>query len=124
MLYFQSKSILQVVKVLFTTLKFNSILTGLLIFIFSIIFPLSKLFSILYESLTDNYTNISRFFIEKTNKWSMADVMVVSIFLSFLGINSFLNSLLKLTESTEEYISVVPNNNHSNLEFGILFFIS
>lgn len=122
-LYFQSKSILQVVKVLFTTLKFNSILTGFLIFIFSIIFPLSKLFSILYESLTDNYTNFSRFFIEKTGKWSMADVMVVSVFLSFLGINSFLNSLLKLTESTEEYINVVPNNNHSNLEFGILFFL-
>lgn len=122
-LYFQSKSILQVVKVLLTTLKFNSIFTGVLIFIFSIVFPLTKLFSLLYESITNNYTNLTRFFIEKTSKWSMADVMVVSIFLSFLGINSFLNSLLKLTESTEEYITVIPNNNHSNLEQGILFFI-
>lgn len=122
-LYFQSKSILQVVKVLLTTLKFNSIFTGVLIFIFSIVFPLTKLFSLLYESITNNYTNLTRFFIEKTSKWSMADVMVVSIFLSFLGINSFLNSLLKLTESSEEYISVIPNNNHSNLDPGILFFI-
>jgi len=122
-LYFQSKSILQVIKVLLTTLKFNSIFTGVLIFIFSIVFPLTKLLSLLYESITNNYTSLTRFFIEKTSKWSMADVMVVSIFLSFLGINSFLNSLLKLTESTEEYITVIPNNNHSNLEQGILFFI-
>lgn len=123
-LYFQSKSILQVVKVLFTSSKFTAIITAILIFSFSIIFPFTKLFCILYESFTNNSTTISDFFVNKSGKWSMADVMVVSIFLSFLGINSLLNDLLKLTESVKEYIMVIPNSNHSYLEIGVVFFIS
>ncbi len=49
--------------------------------------------------------------------------MVVAIFLAFLGINSFLNNLLEITTQSVENITVIPNNNHSELELGILFFI-
>ncbi len=68
-LYFQSKSILQVVKILLTTATFNSIITGFFIFIFSIIFPITKLFSVFYESFTGFTTNLTSFFIEKAGKW-------------------------------------------------------
>lgn len=122
-LYFQNKSILQVIKILITSLKFKAILTGIFIFFFSIVFPFTKLSCILYESFTGVKTAVSDFFVNKSGKWSMADVMVVSIFLSFLGINSFLNDLLKLTESTKEYLTIIPNNNHSYLETGIIYFI-
>lgn len=122
-LYFQTKSILQVIKVLFVSLKFKAIITGILIFFFSVVFPFTKLFSILYESLKHKQTKFTSFFINKSGKWSMADVMVIAIFLSFLGINSFLNDLLKISESSEENLTIIPNNNHSSLEIGILFFI-
>lgn len=122
-MYFQTKSILHLIKILFTTATFKSILTGFLILLFSVVFPFTKLFSILYESYKNNKTEFTDFFISKAGKWSTADVMVVAIFLAFLGINSFLNELLSLSESTKEYLTVIPNNNHSSLEVGIVFFI-
>lgn len=122
-LYFQSKSILHVIKVLLLSMKFKSVITGILIFLFSVVFPFTKLFSILYESFKQEQNAFTDFFVNKSGKWSMADVMVVAVFLAFLGINSFLNDLLKLSESTSEFIKIIPNNNHSALEIGIVFFI-
>ncbi len=121
-LYYQSKSILQVIKILFSDGRFYSMLTGFLIFVFSIAFPFSKIVSLLYEEVTKRSTPLTTFLINKTGKWSMADVMVVAIFLSYMGINSFLDSFLKLAHNASDKVEIIPNSNYSSLELGVLFF--
>ncbi len=52
----------------------------------------------------------------------MADVFIVAIFLSYIGISSFLDNVLKISVSRTSNISVIPNTNNSNLEMGVIFF--
>ncbi len=122
-LYFQSKSVLEVLKVLIISAQFKSLITGLFIFLFSVVFPVVKIISLLLESLTDFSNQVTDFFVNKSSKWSMADVMVVSIFLAYLGINSLLNDLLQITSTTANNLDIIPNNNHSNLEIGVIFYL-
>ncbi|PIE78993.1 MAG: hypothetical protein CSA15_04980, partial [Candidatus Delongbacteria bacterium] len=75
------------------------------------------------ESLTSFSNQVTDFFVNKSSKWSMADVMVVSIFLAYLGINSLLNDLLQITSTTANNLDIIPNNNHSNLEIGVIFYL-
>ncbi|WP_404812707.1 paraquat-inducible protein A [Capnocytophaga canimorsus] len=122
-LYFQTKSIIQVVKIMMLSGEFNAIFTGFFIFLFSVVLPFVKLICIFWESQKGFQTNFTNAFVNKLGKWSMADVMVVAIFLAFLGINSLLNDLLELTEQIKGYMTIIPNNNHSNLEIGVIYFI-
>ncbi len=122
-LYFQSKSVLEVLRVLIVSTQFKSLITGLFIFLFSVVFPIVKIISLLLESLTSFSNQVTDFFVNKSSKWSMADVMVVSIFLAYLGINSLLNDLLQITSTTANNLDIIPNNNHSNLEIGVIFYL-
>ncbi len=122
LLYFKSKSILQVIQILLEDANIFSVLTGSLILLFSILFPLSKIFAICFEEVSKKSTQLSTFLINKTGKWSMADVMVVSIFLAYMGINSFLDNMLNLRSASADYVTILPNTGDSSLELGVLFF--
>jgi hypothetical protein len=104
-IFFQSKSITDVVRLLMEEGSLQMIFVGFLIFLFSIIFPSAKLISsLLYsfqpEGLRSN--KIIRFFVFKSGKWSMADVMVVAIFMAFVGFDGIIGSQLDhLTESSK-----------------------
>ena len=104
-IYFQSKSITDVVRVLWEEGSIQMIFVGFLIFLFSIIFPAAKLIgSLLYtqggETMKSN--KIIRFFVFKSGKWSMADVMVVAIFMAYVGFNGIVGGELhRLSESTD-----------------------
>ena len=104
-IYFQSKSITDVVRVLWQEGSIQMIFVGFLIFLFSIIFPAAKLIgSLLYtrggETMKSN--RIIRFFVFKSGKWSMADVMVVAIFMAYVGFNGIVGGELhRLSESTD-----------------------
>jgi hypothetical protein len=121
-LYFKSKSILQVVGILFSDSTFSSFFTGLMILLFSLLLPFTKLLCLVFEKINNASTDFTSFFINKTSKWSMADVMITAIFLSYLGINSVLNNLLKISHNVGDQLQVIPNNDNSNLEIGVLFF--
>lgn len=85
---YQNKSVLQLIKFLYLGGNFT---VAIIILAFSIIFPIIKLVSTLMVFLTPN-SKYSKSFIKVINalgKWSMADVMVASI---FLAIFSFANS--------------------------------
>ena len=86
-IYYKSKSILEVVRLMIMQGSFDLLMVGLLVFIFSVLFPLSKLVSsICLVSLPRLKSNkIIYFLVNKTGKWSMADVMVVAIFMSYIG---------------------------------------
>jgi hypothetical protein len=96
-IFFQSKSITNVVRILMEDGSLQMILVGVLIFTFSIIFPSLKLLcSYIYSINLFNWkdTRVIRFFVIKSGKWSMADVMVVAFFMAYIGFNGVVGSQL------------------------------
>lgn len=125
-LYFQSKSILDVVSILIREGAPEVVFVGILIFTFSIIFPTLKLLSSLVirfssGGLKDN--RLIRFFALKSGKWSMADVMVVAIFMAYIGFNGIVNDQLSgFTENTGS--TEVITTNGTQLLLGFYLFLS
>ena len=122
-LYYKSKSILEVVQLMITQSKVDLLLVGLLVFIFSVLFPFSKLASsVMYiysRRLRSN--KIVRFLIFKTGKWSMADVMVIAIFMAYIGFSGIITEQLKQIEKITPTLDLLTTNN-SNLRTGFFLF--
>ena len=99
-------------------------LVGLLVVLFSVIFPVSKLISsILLLFKRSLYNNrIVRFLVFKSGKWSMADVMVVAIFMSYIGFTGIISSQLGQLENISSSLRVLTTNN-SELQNGFFFFM-
>jgi len=98
-MFYQSKSILDVVHILINTQKIEMVAVGILILIFSIIFPLSKLISTEIYLLGNQQIKENRlvyFFALRSGKWSMADVMVIAIFMAYVGFKGILDDQLKM----------------------------
>jgi uncharacterized paraquat-inducible protein A len=85
--YYQSKSVLELIALLF---RQNNFVVGLSILIFSVLIPVVKnglgLASLYRERLPR--PGILHWFLLRSGKWSMADVFVVAIFLGFLAFNN------------------------------------
>lgn len=85
--YYQSKSIVELIGLL---LRQHNFTVGLSILLFSVLIPLSKLLLsgsvLLRPGLWDR--RFVRFVLEKTGKWSMADVFVVALFLGYLAFSN------------------------------------
>jgi hypothetical protein len=99
-LYYQSKSILEVVKLMMTQNRVDLLFVGCLVLTFSVLFPIAKLVSsLLYIYSEKIRTNkFVRFMIFKTGKWSMADVMVIAIFMAYIGFSGIITEQLKQIE--------------------------
>ncbi|MBA2405100.1 MAG: paraquat-inducible protein A [Bdellovibrionales bacterium] len=125
-LYFQSKSILDVFWVMITHKEIQMKLVGVLVIGFSIVFPLFKMASSLlyyYDYCRARKYRIIRFFVEQSGKWSMADVLVVAIFMSYIGFNGIINSQLgNLGESTPNLELITTNG--TNLQPGYYLFLA
>ena len=85
--YYQSKSVVELVEILFQQKNW---VVGISIMAFSIIFPILKLIGILGLLFTDKFKNSKfiKLFVKHAGKWSMADVFVVSVFLAFLAFSN------------------------------------
>jgi len=126
-IFFQSKSIVDVVLLLFRTGKYDSILVGALILCFSIVFPISKLIStgIWIAGQEGSWTKgkVVHYFAFHSGKWSMADVMVVAIFMAYIGFNGILNDQMKyLNFHTPVFSSIATNR--TSLQPGYIIFVS
>lgn len=125
-LFFQSKSILDVVKIMWDTGKWDMIIVGSLILCFSVLFPFAKLSSTLLYLLGKKdwmKGKTVHYFAFKSGKWSMADVMVVAIMMTYIGFNGVLDSQLTSLNIHNEYVSSVTTNNTS-LQPGYIVFVS
>jgi hypothetical protein len=124
-IFFQSKSIVDVVVVLVTTGQWDSIIVGALILIFSIVFPIAKLVSsrlYLGEGASWRNSALIRFFALKSGKWSMADVYVVAVFMAYIGFKGILdNQLNQLNFKTNSLASI--STNETTLQPGFLLFV-
>lgn len=124
-IFFQSKSIVDVVSILLDTGQLDSVIVGILILAFSIIFPVAKLIStqvylVGSERLRKN--RLIYFFAFKSGKWSMADVYVIAIFMAYIGFQGILdNQLSILNVQSESLVSI--STNQTSLQPGFVLFI-
>ena len=122
-LFHQSKSILEVVRLLLEERKPELMLVAVAVFAFSVVLPTLKM-------LLSGATLIRRrefqgkfigFLVHRAGKWSMADVMVVAIFMAFIGFNGVVDGQLNSLEDHTTSVHVLTTNN-SSLEVGFYLF--
>lgn len=122
-LYYKSKSILEVVSLMMSRGAFDMLLVGSLVFVFSVLFPFSKLLAsaavVIAPRLEKN--RALDFLIHKTGKWSMADVMVVAIFMAYIGFSGILTEQLGQLEHISTKIDMLTTN-RSSLQTGFYAF--
>jgi hypothetical protein len=125
-LFFQSKSITGIVKSLVGQPKPDAVLVGILILLFVIILPVLRMIGngILIWG-RDKYAEnkLVRFLALDLGKWDMADVMVVGIAMTYIGLNGILQSQLSSLNIQEELLSNVTKNNTS-LQPGYYIFVA
>jgi hypothetical protein len=125
-IFFQSKSITDVVRILFEEGTLPMLFVGVLVFTFSIIFPAIKLISsLLYSYRIGNLreNRLIRFFVIKSGKWSMADVLVVAIFMAYVGFDGIIGSQLDELVRTAKPVEVFTTNGTQLLEGFYLFLL-
>jgi len=124
-IFFKSKSISDLVQLLLESDEIKMIFVGVLLVMFSIIFPTLKLVSTYLYFYSRSFIGnnaIVRFFALRSTKWSMADVMVVSIFMAYLGLDSMIeNELKKLVEQSVP-VNVITSNG-TELQVGFFLFV-
>jgi hypothetical protein len=125
-LYFQSKSILDVFWIMITHKDFQMKIVGVLLITFSIFFPLLKIISSLgyyynYHKAREN--PVIKFFVLKSGKWSMADVMVVAIFMAYIGFNGIISSQFDQLKSAYQEMVIITTNGTS-LQPGYYVFLA
>ncbi|MGB6048093.1 MAG: paraquat-inducible protein A, partial [Flavobacteriales bacterium] len=122
-LFYESRSILQVIWLLLEDRDPALMLVAVLVFCFSVAFPFTKLIlsftSVLRNKLPKS--KVLRFFVLKSAKWSMADVLVVAMFMTYLGFNGLVNSQLAQLRDLSSSIHIMTTN-RSALELGFYLF--
>jgi len=128
-LYFQSKSILDVFWIMITDPKIQMKLVGCLLVTFSIVFPISKMTSSAfyyfdYHHARDNWA--IKFFVLKSGKWSMADVMVMAIFMAYIGFSGIVTSQLDQLDQLKNPSQnlTILSTNATSLQPGFYLFLT
>lgn len=127
-IYFQSKSILDVVSILTETREFDMMLVGVLLVTFSVIFPTLKLLASLlyiYNPGQTRRSDVVGFFALKSGKWSMADVMVIAILMAYIAFDGMVSSQLDLISRGAGTAGVeVLTTNGTRLQPGFFMFLA
>lgn len=124
-LYYQSKSILDVTWTLLEGRGVDLKIVGLLILMFSIVFPFFKLvLSTLFLYFNKlQQSKLAQNIIFYLGKWSMADVFVVAMFMAYIGFDGLVTSQLDQISGNSSGFAV-ETLNYSALAPGALFFVS
>lgn len=122
-LFFQSKSIFEVVQLLVINGDPGLITVAFLIFGFSVLLPLTKLITTMTSLIRMKAPN-NQFFswiLFRSAKWSMADVMVVALFMSYLGFSGVISGQLSQIERNTGNLEIFTTDN-SSLQLGFFLF--
>jgi hypothetical protein len=126
-LFFQSKSILDVFHIMITHKQLQMKLVGVLLVTFSVIFPMFKMLSTLvyyYDFCEARKRWLVKFFVFHSGKWSMADVLVVAIFMAYIGFNGIINSQLEnIKEAGQGSLNILTTNG-THLQPGYFVFLT
>jgi len=114
-LFFQSKSIWGIITALLDQQKPDAITVGVLILLFIVVLPFLRLIAKgIHIFVSDN--KIVNYLTFEAGKWDMADVMIVGVLMTYIGLNGILKSQLTnlnihsgtLTTNTVNYTSLQP----------------
>lgn len=125
-LYFQTKSVFDVVSILARTGGADMILVAVLIVTFSVVFPLIKVIAtyVYYYNLRGlRQTPLVHFFALRSGKWSMADVLVIAIFMAYIGFSGLIGSQLGALSKTAKAVEVLTTNG-TTLAPGFFLFLA
>jgi len=89
-LYYRSKTVLEVSRTLLEMHRPAMSLVAILVILFSVVFPVLKMLALsasLFRPSLLRDSRIVRILAFELSKWSMADVMVLAIFMSFIAFN-------------------------------------
>ncbi|PWS30375.1 paraquat-inducible protein A [Pedobacter paludis] len=124
-LFFQSKSILGIIEVLIQQPKPDSVVIGSLILLFVIALPILRLIAKGIHILSNDQirqNKVLKYLAFESGKWDMADVMVVGILMTYIGLNGILQSQLSNLEIHNDVLTTITENNTS-LQPGYFVFV-
>lgn len=125
-LYYRSKTVLEVSRSLIEMHRPAMSLVAVLVMLFSVVFPTLKMLalsaSLIRPSLLYN-SRIVRLLALELSKWSMADVMVLAIFMSFIAFNGVIESGLAGVRAEPAVQQLVIPTNSSKILPGYYLFI-
>jgi hypothetical protein len=125
-LFYQSKSIIGIVETLIDQSKPDAVLVGILICLFVLILPLLRLIAkgihILSPKNVANHP-VVRYLTFELHKWDMADVMIVGMLMTYIGLNGILKSQLSNLNMHTSSLNVVTTNGTS-LQPGYFIFLA
>jgi hypothetical protein len=125
-LYFQSKSIIDVFRIMIKDKDFMMKFVGFLMMTFSVIFPILKMISSMiyyYDFFKASNNPFIKFFVFKSGKWSMADVMAVAISMAYIGFNGIIRNQLRYMNWVAQKQDILTFNG-SSLQPGFYLFLS
>jgi hypothetical protein len=124
-MYFQSKSIMDVFGIMIHHKYFEMKAVGILMVMFSIVFPLLKMFSSLGYYYSDKLRDSKwiQFFVLKSGKWSMADVLVIAIFMAYIGFNGIISNQFDKFNALSDELELLTTNGTS-LQPGFYIFFA
>ena len=96
-LYYQSKSVLEVFRTLVTMGRADMWIVGVLVLMFSVVFPTLKVLTLaagMFRPSILRTNRLAKFFALESSKWSMADVMALAIFMSFVAFNGIISNTM------------------------------
>ena len=94
-LYYRSKTVLEVCQTLIEMGRPEMTLVGVLVILFSVVFPALKMLALsasLFRPALLRTNRLIRLLAFDLSKWSMADVMALAIFMSFVAFNGVIGS--------------------------------
>ena len=124
-LFYQSKSILDVVRLLLIEGKdIGAFFAGLGVLLFSIVVPLLKLGATAAwrSGASWSKTPSGKLILFRSAKWAMADVMVVAVFLSYLGFKGVLKDQVQRLENVSPRLDVLTTADSTLLPGFLAFF--
>jgi hypothetical protein len=124
-LFFQSKSILGIIGQLLKQSKPDAVLVGLLILVFIVILPVIRMIAkgvhiLSTRKIAEN--KVIRYLAFEAGKWDMADVMIVGILMTYIGLNGILQSQLSNLNIHNSAFTTITENNNS-LQPGYFIFV-
>lgn len=125
-IYFQSKSVLDVFNIMISHPDVQMKIVGILIVMFSVVFPVCKLLSSViyyFDFKKLRHNKIIHFFVLKSGKWSMTDVMIIAIFMAYIGFNGIISSQLDTLNSDSQELMLLATNGTA-LQSGFFLFFS
>ncbi|MGE5153317.1 MAG: paraquat-inducible protein A [Bdellovibrio bacteriovorus] len=112
-LYFQTKSVFDVVSILARAGGADNLLVAILIVLFSVVFPALKVIATYvyyYDFRGLRHAAPVHFFALRSAKWSMADVLVIAIFMAYIGFSGLVGSQLGTLSRAAKAVEVITTN--------------